>query len=461
MPTTGLPTVTIDPALTRLAQAQAEVMAKRDKLDHGAGKPFVERLKASGYDAKRAAENISAGYHTLAEAFSGWRELKSTPRQYAFGGCHPHGHCSGLYAGIEIQGLLGADHRRARRQERLDECGHDKTTSANGFGWDCERDDSATRVSGRRRELCLKSKRDVGFSARASKPPFGAIFGMTTVSDPLTNLLGPERLTAVVDIGANPIDTEPPYKRMLASRLCTLVGFEPQAEGLAKLNAMKSDLETYLPYAVGDGSRGILKVCHAPGMTSLLTPERRVLDCFPGFTQFGQVNQEIPIETRTLDSISEIKHLDFLKIDVQGGELAVFRNGSARLSKAIAVQSEISFVTLYKDEPVFGEIDLALRALGFIPHMFEKISKRMILPLHFGDNLYASMNQMLEADIVYVRDFTQPEKMSPEQLKHLALVAHHCYGSYDLTARCVHFLAAQGAAAPDALAQYLAILGKH
>jgi uncharacterized protein YkwD len=49
-------------------------MAKRDKLDHNAGKPFVQRLKASGYDAKHAAENIGAGYHTLAEAFSGWRD---------------------------------------------------------------------------------------------------------------------------------------------------------------------------------------------------------------------------------------------------------------------------------------------------------------------------------------------------------------------------------------------------
>lgn len=283
---------------------------------------------------------------------------------------------------------------------------------------------------------------------------------MSTVSDPLITLLRPERLTAVVDIGANPIDTEPPYKQMLASRLCTLVGFEPQAAGLAKLNEMKTDLETYLPYAVGDGRPGILKICHAPGMTSLLTPDRRVLDCFPGFTQFGQVNQEIAIETRTLDSISEIAHLDFLKIDVQGGELAVFRNGTARLSQAIAIQSEISFVTLYKDEPVFGEVDLALRALGFIPHMFDKISKRMILPLHFGDNLFASMNQLLEADIVYVRDFTQPEKMTPEQLKHLALVAHHCYRSYDLAARCIHFLAAQGAVAADGLAQYLVILGK-
>lgn len=70
----GLPAVALDPELMRLAHAQAEVMAKRDKLDHGAGKPFVQRLKASGYDAKMAAENISAGYQTLAEAFSGWRD---------------------------------------------------------------------------------------------------------------------------------------------------------------------------------------------------------------------------------------------------------------------------------------------------------------------------------------------------------------------------------------------------
>ena len=70
----GLPAVTLDPRLMDMARAQAEIMAKRDKLDHSAGKPFNVRLKASGYQAKRAAENVSAGYHTLAEAFSGWRD---------------------------------------------------------------------------------------------------------------------------------------------------------------------------------------------------------------------------------------------------------------------------------------------------------------------------------------------------------------------------------------------------
>ena len=49
----GLPTVTLDSELMRFAQAQAEVMAKRDKLDHGAGKPFVQRLKASVMTPRR------------------------------------------------------------------------------------------------------------------------------------------------------------------------------------------------------------------------------------------------------------------------------------------------------------------------------------------------------------------------------------------------------------------------
>jgi FkbM family methyltransferase len=281
---------------------------------------------------------------------------------------------------------------------------------------------------------------------------------MTEPSDPLVGLLGAERLTAIVDIGANPIDGEPPYKGMLAKRLCTLVGFEPQPEALARLNGNKSDLETYLPYAVGDGSRGTLKVCQAPGMTSLFTPEPRVLNLFPNFAHFGRVVREIEVDTRTLDSITEVAQLDFLKIDVQGGELAIFCNGKARLGNAIALQTEVSLVPLYRDQPVFGDIDLALRDLGFIPHMFAHINKRMILPLHNAENPYMSLNQLLEADVVYVRDFTHPDRMSSEQLKHLAIIAHHCYASYDLAANCIHQLMARAALPADAMERYLAIV---
>jgi uncharacterized protein YkwD len=66
--------VALDPSLMKLAQEQAQAMAARNKMDHDVARPFKARISGSGYDAKIAAENISAGYHTIAEAFSGWRD---------------------------------------------------------------------------------------------------------------------------------------------------------------------------------------------------------------------------------------------------------------------------------------------------------------------------------------------------------------------------------------------------
>lgn len=70
----GLPPLSLDPVLMKLAEDQSRTMAARDKLDHSAGRGFQERMKASGYNPKVAAENVGAGYHTLDEAFSGWRD---------------------------------------------------------------------------------------------------------------------------------------------------------------------------------------------------------------------------------------------------------------------------------------------------------------------------------------------------------------------------------------------------
>lgn len=69
----GLGAVTLDPQLMKLAEEHTRNMAARDKVDHDVGKAFNARIR-SGSDAKVAVENVSAGYHTLAEAFSGWRD---------------------------------------------------------------------------------------------------------------------------------------------------------------------------------------------------------------------------------------------------------------------------------------------------------------------------------------------------------------------------------------------------
>jgi uncharacterized protein YkwD len=70
----GLNAVSLDPLLMKAAEEQARAMASKNRFEHDAAGPFAQRIKRSGYDAKIAVENIGAGYHTLAEAFSGWRD---------------------------------------------------------------------------------------------------------------------------------------------------------------------------------------------------------------------------------------------------------------------------------------------------------------------------------------------------------------------------------------------------
>jgi uncharacterized protein YkwD len=70
----GLGPVKVDADLMRIAMDHARTMAAKDKVDHAAGREFTGRLAAAGFDGKVAVENVGAGYHTLAEAFSGWRD---------------------------------------------------------------------------------------------------------------------------------------------------------------------------------------------------------------------------------------------------------------------------------------------------------------------------------------------------------------------------------------------------
>jgi len=278
---------------------------------------------------------------------------------------------------------------------------------------------------------------------------------MKNGTDFLLDVLRPERLTAVVDVGANPINGDPPYQAMLAEGLCTLIGFEPQPEALDALLRAKGPQETYLPAALGDGERHSLHIAVDSGMTSLLAPDLSRLALFNGFERWGAVSHVEAIDTVRLDDVSEIEHLDLLKIDVQGAELMVFRGGRAKLSRAVAVQTEVSFVPLYVDQPTFGEVDAELRALGFIPHALDALKKWPIAPVVYDGDPKKPMHQLLEADVVYVRDFGRPQLMDIEQLSHLALVAHCVYGSTDLAHRCLIVLRDRTAIAADAPAQYL------
>lgn len=258
----------------------------------------------------------------------------------------------------------------------------------------------------------------------------------------------------IVDIGANPIDGAPPYASLLGEGATTLVGFEPNPEALARLDQLKGPHETYLPHAIGDGARHTLHVCQAPGMTSLLEPDPRVLGLFHGFPDWGKVMERIDVETRRLDDIEETRGIDFIKIDIQGGELLALSNAMDRLASTLVIQTEVEFLPLYKNQPLFSDVERFLRRAGFMLHRFFPTVSRTVAPLVLNGDIYAGLDQLVWADAIFVRDFTKLEKLQDIQLLKSARILHDCYKAYDLV---LHLLTQHdGRTGGDLAARYLA-----
>jgi len=236
----------------------------------------------------------------------------------------------------------------------------------------------------------------------------------------------------VVDIGANPVDGKPNYYPLLERGDAHVVGFEPEPEALAKLNAEKGPHETYLPLAVGDGKKHTLHFCVASGMTSLFEPNPQVLNLLHGFPEWSRVVKTGEVATRRLDDIPEAVPFDLLKLDIQGAELMVLENAVTALKSALFIQTEVEFMPFYKGQPLFSDVDQFLRKHGFVLHRFDRLISRVIKPLIINNDIYAGLSQLFWTDAFYVRDFTRLELLTSEQLLRLALILNDCYNSYDL-----------------------------
>ncbi len=68
----GLPPVSVSTTLNRIAQVQADAMARADAVDHDLAGGFQNRMRSGGYQASLAAENISSGHRNFASAMAGW-----------------------------------------------------------------------------------------------------------------------------------------------------------------------------------------------------------------------------------------------------------------------------------------------------------------------------------------------------------------------------------------------------
>lgn len=80
---------------------------------------------------------------------------------------------------------------------------------------------------------------------------------------------------------------------------------------------------------------GVFRLNSAPMTSSLFEPNTALLERYNGIEELCRVVSREDVTTSTLDSLrSEMGPIDWLKVDVQGGELAVIE-GATELLKSV------------------------------------------------------------------------------------------------------------------------------
>jgi len=274
----------------------------------------------------------------------------------------------------------------------------------------------------------------------------------------LRDQLAPARPLRILDVGANPINT-PAYDLLLTLGGCEVWGFEPQAEAFAALMADPRPGAHYINKAVGAPGKGTFHLHPQSGLGSLFPiskPSASFLS-HPGWHRDDI--ETVEVDLVALDDLDDLPQPDMLKIDIQGGELEVIRNGREKLSQAVCVIPEVRFYRMYEREPLWGKLDVELHDQGFVLHRI-LFSKPTMVTNSLAGRLQGKVvrSQLIDGDAVYIRNPETPETWSDEQWKQLAIASGTIFGSIDLTIHCLDRLVERGAIGADVVEGFLQFL---
>lgn len=243
----------------------------------------------------------------------------------------------------------------------------------------------------------------------------------------------------ILEIGAVPLggNPEPFYQLIDLFPGSQIIAFEVDADLCEKLNGEAKPGIKYFPTALGstEEMRTFYETRH-PMCCSLYEPNERLLRLYNNY-EVVYLKSVGSIETVSLDHFAEqnnINSVDFIKIDIQGAELDVFKGGCNVLDQIVAMVCEVEFIPLYINQPLFGDVCDFLSREDIMFHKFLGLAGRALSPLVVGDNPnFATQHHW--SDAVFIRHIFKIPELSPPKLLKLGMLAF-IYGSPDLTYHC-------------------------
>lgn len=221
------------------------------------------------------------------------------------------------------------------------------------------------------------------------------------------------------------------HKRWKKFRRMHVLGFEPDSRTYKQLpnnenytwfNTALSNIKGSFPLYITSGSTN----------TSMLMPNYALINRLAfSNNDFSVVSTE-EIECETLDNICMENNFnpDVVKIDTQGTELNILKGSVNLLKKSIfAVESEVEFLPLYEDQPLFTQVHEFMSDNNFQLMDYGNI-------LHVKGNnsigIGGAKSNMISCDALYFRDLEATVNGIKDNIMSLpAIIAVCCSYGYE------------------------------
>mgnify|MGYP006109627661 CR=1 FL=1 len=239
-------------------------------------------------------------------------------------------------------------------------------------------------------------------------------------------------ILTLIDIGAAG-EIQPRWKPF--SKKLKYIGFEPDKRSRDTLNNKKNDFLEYIiyPHALADIKKKVsLYLCRNPTGSSLYEPNTNFLANFPNAERLDVISRDT-LSVIPIDSL-DIKDADFIKIDIQGGELSALKGANLQLERILGLELEVEFIDLYKYQPLFGDICNHLSDKGFEFIDFVNLSR-------WERSAHNNFGQCTFGDGLFLR---VPEKIKFQELGIIKISSYFTilmiYRRYDLLERALTLL---------------------
>lgn len=245
----------------------------------------------------------------------------------------------------------------------------------------------------------------------------------------------PDLMFRVLEIGALDVGEKEGFYRVLSDFPGSQIfGFEVDESVCEDMNTRAPDGLRYFPSALGttEETRPFFVTNH-PMCSSLYEPNEPYLQLFNNL-EVAYTKHKSELDTQSVDAFlasNALPCIDFVKIDIQGAELDVFKGAKSALESVLMIVTEVEFVRLYKDQPLFGDVCQFLEQHGLMFHKFLGLAGRTLRPIVLNNNKNHA-SQHMWSDAIFVKNILNAEHLSSEQLFKLSYLAA-IYGSLDFS----------------------------